>query len=81
MAELIGRTGSRLFVTIELICRANKSCIMEISLLFFAICDVRYFENGLVGVKYGQIFIVKIINSNNEPVRIYKIRVLSCLWL
>ena len=77
----LGRTGSRLFVTIELICRGNRSCIMEISLLFFAICHVQHFENGLVGVKYGQIFIVKIIISHKEPARIYEMWVLSCLWL
>ena len=75
----LGRTGNRLFVTIELICRAIKGCVMEISFLFFAICHVRHFENGLVGVKYGQIFIVEIIISHKEPARIYKMWVLSCL--
>ena len=44
----LGRTGSRLFVTIELICRANRNCIIEISLLVLAICHVRHFENGQV---------------------------------
>ena len=31
--------------------------------------------------KYGQIVIVKIIISHKEPARIYKMWVLSCLWL
>ena len=77
----LGGNGRKSFVTIELICRATRCCIMEICILFFAICRGRHFENGLVGVKYGQIFIAKIIISHKYPARISKVWVFSCLRL
>ena len=46
---------------------------MKISILFFAIFRGRHFENGLVGVKYGQIVIAKIIISYNDPTRNYNL--------
>ena len=75
----LGRNGSQLFVTIKLICRAIRNCIMEISIFVFAIFLL--FENGLVGVKYDQIFVAKINISHKDPARIYKIWVLSCISL
>ena len=67
----LGRSGSQLqlFVASKWINRAIRSCIID----FFFIFRGRYFENGLVGVKYGQIFIVKIIISYKDPTRLYKL--------
>ena len=62
----LGRTGSQLFITIDLICWAIRSCIMEISILFLAICHVQHFENGLVGVKYGQIVMLNYFSQRTS---------------
>ena len=46
--------------------------MIEISIIFFAIFRGRHFENGLVGVKYGQLFIAKLTFSYKDPTRSYK---------
>ena len=72
----LGRSGSQLFVTTKWIYIAIKSCIIKISFLlgfFFAISCGRHFENGFVGVKYGQIVIDKIMIPYNDPTRNYKL--------
>ena len=46
---------------------------MKIPVLFSVIFRGRHFENSLVGVKYGQIIIAKIIISYDDPTRNYKL--------
>ena len=49
---------------------------VEVSILFFAIFRGRHFENDLVGVRYGQIFIASIIISHKYLAMSYKMWVL-----
>ena len=71
----LGRNGSQLFVIIKLICRAIRSCIMEILFWFlpFAESDI------LRMILYGQVFIAKIIISHKEPARVIKMCVVLIL--
>ena len=77
----LDRNGIQLFVIIIVRCRAIRSCIMEISILFLAICRGRHFGNNLTGIKHGQTFIAKIIISQKDTARIYEMLVLLCLLL
>ena len=74
----MGRNFSQLFVTIKWTYMAIRSCIIEISSLF-AIFRGRHFANGLMGVRYGQMFIAKIIISHKNPARSFKVWGLPCL--
>ena len=60
MAVIIGQGGTQLFVTTKLIYKSIRSCIIEIYIFLFDIFLGQHFENGLVEVQYGHIFIAKL---------------------
>ena len=67
-----GRTGNRLFVTIELICRAIKGCVMEISSFFFCHLPRPTFWKWSCRGQVWPNFHCWNYHFHKEPARIYK---------